>query len=97
MQGHVDAMGEVISLDLLGDNNWWLRLRVPPEIYRYLVFKGSIAIDGRPVAPWSVHAASGGVILTLPPDAHDSPSDAGISAVVRHRLSTPVKLSFRRR
>jgi len=46
VQGHVDGLGEVISLDLLGDNNWWLRIRVPAEIDRYLVFKGSIAIDG---------------------------------------------------
>ncbi len=46
VQGHVDAMGEILSLDLLGGDNWWLRLRVPPEIDRYLVFKGSLAIDG---------------------------------------------------
>jgi riboflavin synthase len=30
----------------LGDENWWLRVRVPAELDRYLVFKGSIAIDG---------------------------------------------------
>lgn len=46
VQGHVDGVGSVVSLDLLGDNNWWLKIRVPPELDRYLVFKGSIAIDG---------------------------------------------------
>ena len=30
----------------LGDENWWLRIRVPADLERYLVFKGSIAIDG---------------------------------------------------
>jgi riboflavin synthase len=46
VQGHVDGTGELLGLDPLGDGNWWLRLRVPPELTRYLVFKGSIAIDG---------------------------------------------------
>lgn len=46
VQGHVDALGRVVSLDLLGDNNWWLKVQPPPELDRYLVFKGSIAIDG---------------------------------------------------
>ncbi len=44
--GHVDATGELISLNPLGDGNWWLKVRVPPELDRYLVHKGSIAIDG---------------------------------------------------
>jgi riboflavin synthase len=46
VQGHVDATGELLSLDPLGDGNWWLKIRVPPELDRYLVEKGSIAIDG---------------------------------------------------
>jgi riboflavin synthase len=46
VQGHVDATGELVSLDLLGDNNWWLQVRIPPEIDRYVVFKGSLAIEG---------------------------------------------------
>jgi riboflavin synthase len=46
VQGHVDGTGEFLSLDQLGDENWWLKIRVPAELDRYLVFKGSIAIDG---------------------------------------------------
>jgi riboflavin synthase len=46
MQGHVDGTGELVSLDDLGAGNAWLRVRVPRELDRYLVFKGSIAIDG---------------------------------------------------
>jgi riboflavin synthase len=46
VQGHVDATGEFASLDALGDENWWLRVRIPEELDRYLVYKGSIAIDG---------------------------------------------------
>lgn len=46
VQGHVDATGELISLEALRDGNWWLQLRIPAELDRYLVHKGSIAIDG---------------------------------------------------
>ena len=34
------------ALDALGDENWWLRIRVPAELDPFLVYKGSIAIDG---------------------------------------------------
>ncbi|HUP03784.1 MAG TPA: riboflavin synthase [Bryobacteraceae bacterium] len=46
VQGHVDATGEFLSLDPLGADNWWLRVRVPAELDPFLVYKGSIAIDG---------------------------------------------------
>ncbi len=46
VQGHIDATGELVALDALGDENWWLSVRFPPEIARYVVFKGSVAIDG---------------------------------------------------
>lgn len=46
VQGHVDGTGELLALDLLGDENWWLTIRVPPELDRYIVSKGSICIDG---------------------------------------------------
>jgi riboflavin synthase len=46
VQGHVDATAEFLSLEALGDENWWLRVRVPAELDPYLVFKGSVALDG---------------------------------------------------
>lgn len=46
VQGHVDATGELISMESLGDGNWWLNVRAPASLDRYLVEKGSIAIDG---------------------------------------------------
>jgi len=46
VQGHVDGTGEFLGLEALGDDNWWLRIRIPDELDPYLVFKGSIAIDG---------------------------------------------------
>ena len=46
VQGHVDGTGEFLSIEALGDDNWWLRIRVPAELDPFLVYKGSIAIDG---------------------------------------------------
>lgn len=46
VQGHVDGVGELLSLEELGDENWWMQVRIPVELERYLVYKGSIAIDG---------------------------------------------------
>jgi riboflavin synthase len=46
VQGHVDATGEIAVIDALGEGNYWLKVRVPPALDRYLVEKGSIAIDG---------------------------------------------------
>ena len=46
VQGHVDGTGEFLSLESLGSGNWWLKIRVPSELDKYLVHKGSVAIDG---------------------------------------------------
>jgi riboflavin synthase len=46
VQGHVDATGEVVILDELRDGNWWLKVRVPKSLDRYLVEKGSVTLDG---------------------------------------------------
>ena len=46
VQGHVDGAGEFLGLESLGDENWWLRIRVPADLDRFLVYKGSISIDG---------------------------------------------------
>lgn len=46
VQGHVDGTGELMALDELGDGNWWLRVRLPAGLKRYVIEKGSIALDG---------------------------------------------------
>jgi riboflavin synthase len=45
VQGHVDARGKVLSATDLG-GSWTVRIAYPPEIARYLVFKGSVAVEG---------------------------------------------------
>jgi riboflavin synthase len=45
VQGHVDGVGRITRLAPEGPN-WWLGVRVPAKIERYVAMKGSIAIDG---------------------------------------------------
>jgi riboflavin synthase len=45
VQGHVDARGRFLSATEHG-GSWTLRISYPPEMARYLVFKGSVAIEG---------------------------------------------------
>ncbi|HZE63495.1 MAG TPA: riboflavin synthase, partial [Pyrinomonadaceae bacterium] len=45
VQGHVDARGKLLSV-ADHEGSWTLRLEYPREIARYLVFKGSIAVEG---------------------------------------------------
>jgi riboflavin synthase len=53
VQGHVDGVGRVTRLAPEGAN-WWLAVRVPEELGRYVAMKGSIALDGisLTVAAW---------------------------------------------
>ncbi len=45
VQGHVDARGKFVnSIDHGG--SWTVRIAYPAEIARYLVFKGSVAVEG---------------------------------------------------
>lgn len=45
VQGHVDGVGEIISRE--PSENWeWLRIRIPRELMKYVVYKGSITLDG---------------------------------------------------
>ena len=45
VQGHVDATGRVASI-IRDDEAMIIRLEAPPEVMRYVVEKGFIAIDG---------------------------------------------------
>ncbi len=44
--GHVDGTGKVSALDAVGDGNWWLSVTIPADLLKFLVYKGSVAIDG---------------------------------------------------
>jgi riboflavin synthase len=45
VQGHVDARGKFLGAEELA-GSWTVRISYPPEIAQYLVFKGSVAVEG---------------------------------------------------
>lgn len=45
VQGHVDARGTLAGVEDHGES-WTVRIGYPREIGRYLVFKGSVAVEG---------------------------------------------------
>ncbi|MDQ3648029.1 MAG: riboflavin synthase [Actinomycetota bacterium] len=55
VQGHVDGVAEVASVAEEG-NARVVRLASPPELLRYVVAKGSIAVDGVSLTVAAVHA-----------------------------------------
>src|ERR1041385_9030255 len=45
VQGHVDARGTFLGAEAHG-GSWTVRIAYPKDIARYLVFKGSVAVEG---------------------------------------------------
>lgn len=70
VQGHVDGTGTLLSLAPVDPDadpdvaDWWLRIAVPPAISRYVVEKGSIAIEGisLTIARFQPNTAEGDVV-----------------------------------
>jgi riboflavin synthase len=47
VQGHVDGTGKFLALEpIAGAQDFWLHIELPPELEKYVVFKGSIAVEG---------------------------------------------------
>ncbi len=70
VQGHVDGTGTLLSLEPIdahaetGIADWWLRVAVPAHVSRYMVEKGSIAIEGisLTIARWEPGTPEGDVV-----------------------------------
>ena len=61
--GHVDGKGTVEALEPLGNGNWWLSVSAPSELLKFLVYKGSIAVDGISLTIASLGGATLGVAI----------------------------------
>ena len=76
VQGHIDATAVLTALDRLSDGNWWLKLQVPAGLDRYLVHKGSIAIDGISLTIAALDGPTLGVAIIPHTYAHTTLSQA---------------------
>ena len=70
VQGHVDGTGTLLSLEPVdahaepGIADWWLKVAVPAQLSRYMVEKGSIAIEGisLTIARWEPGTPEGNIV-----------------------------------
>ena len=47
VQGHVDGTGRFVALEpIVNADDFWLQINIPEDLEKYVVFKGSIAIEG---------------------------------------------------
>lgn len=88
VQGHVDATGEFVALDALGAENWWLRVSYPAELDPFLVYKGSIAIDG--ISLTIADLKDGVLAVSIIPHTYRSTTLAGYRRGSRVNLETDV-------
>jgi riboflavin synthase len=62
VQGHVDGVGRVREMAWLGESAE-IAVEPPPELERYLVEKGSVAVDGISLTVWGIRGGAFSVAL----------------------------------
>lgn len=82
--GHVDGTGVVERLESLGDGNWWLSVSVPEDLLKFLVYKGSIAVDGISLTIAALEEARIGIAII--------PHTYQVTAMSRLRAGSEVNL-----
>ncbi len=75
VQGHIDGTAKLSALSALGNGNWWLEVRVPQELQQYLVYKGSVAVDGISLTIASIEGST--LAVTIIPHTYTATNLAG--------------------
>ncbi len=64
VQGHVDGVATLVSLERIAQSeDYWLEIELPADLVRYVVFKGSIAIEGISLTVAKVEGARVGIAI----------------------------------
>src|SRR5260370_21949126 len=66
VQGHVDGVGTLISRSPAADGSLVVRIGAPATVLRYVVYKGSIAVDGISLTVAGLDSTSFSIAL-IPP------------------------------
>ena len=85
VSGHVDAVGTIVAVEEEG-GTCRMKVKVPPEILRYLVPRGSVCVDGISLTVTGVEANVFGV--TLIPHTRAVSLAGGYRAGLRVNLET---------
>ena len=73
VSGHVDGIGQVSLFERVGES-WELRIMAPPELAKYLAYKGSITVNGVSLTVNQIEDTPGGcqVFINLIPHTIDN-------------------------
>ncbi len=85
VSGHIDGLGTITTFEVQGKNHY-LRVRVPPEFTRYIVYKGSVALDGISLTIAEEHPDGLAVWLI--------PHTVAVTNLHQRRLGDPLNLEF---
>ena len=64
VSGHVDGVGTVSFFEQISES-WELRVLTPPELAKYLAYKGSITINGTSLTVNRVHDSAAGCEVSI--------------------------------
>jgi riboflavin synthase len=84
VQGHVDTTGTIVERTPVADGSVRMRLRAPAEVLRYVIEKGSVAVDGVSLTVAEVHADGFSVALV--------PHTLEVTTLGRKDAGSPVNL-----
>jgi riboflavin synthase len=91
VQGHVDGVAEVQALDPVGED-WRLQIALPADLRRYVVEKGSLAVDGISLTVATV--ADGVAEFAIVPETHRLTSLSGKSPGDRVHVEVDVVAKY---
>ncbi|MCX8029459.1 MAG: riboflavin synthase [Brevinematales bacterium] len=69
--GHVDTTGEIMEIDKIGDG-YKLKISVPKHFIKYVVYKGSIAVDGISLTVYEVDDISSSFSIAVIPITYET-------------------------
>ena len=78
VQGHVDGVGEVTDIEQVGED-WYFGFSLPEDLSRYVVEKGSIAVDGISLTVADLRDDSGEFGVAIIPATYDLTTLSGKS------------------
>ena len=90
VQGHVDGVGRVVALRGEGEA-LVARIAAPPEVMRYVVERGFIAVDGASLTVMAVHDDSFSVSLVYHTQQHITLPRKGVGAPVNLEVDVIAK------
>lgn len=83
--GHIDAQGEIAAFEPRG-KDFYVRVRIPEKFSRYIVHKGSIALDGISLTIAEVDQTSFAVWII--------PHTRAVTNLLEKQVGDPVNLEF---